>query len=334
MTRNARILVSLITASIAVAVLSFAGVSAAAERPASPATATTAPPFGHVFVIMGENTALSQLTSKTTPYLIDTLKPSSAWITNDYSFPVDGSLANYIGLTSGQYIPCEVHNLLPDKCHQNVPNVFQQLSSTGRSWRVWAEGATGPCDFIDSGMDWTKNVYSAHHNPAIYYDGIVGGVYDEGVRPRTACIQNDLAAGTTGPNDTSALDAALASGDVGNLNLIVPNDCENGHDPCGTRNPFGQFDSFLQREIPKIEASPAFGTNGVIVVTYDEGADKPFPNRFNIPLAIIGPQVKTGVYGGANHVSHYSVLRAIEDGFGLTRLGGAATAQPLPNVFG
>jgi hypothetical protein len=44
--------------------------------------------------------------------------------------------------------------------------------------------------------------------------------------------------------------------------------------------------------------------------------------------------VKTAVYGGANHVSHYSVLRAIEDGFGLTRLGGAATAQPLPNVFG
>ncbi|HEV8087697.1 MAG TPA: hypothetical protein VGQ50_03405, partial [Actinomycetota bacterium] len=74
MTRNARILVSLITASIAVAVLSFAGVSAAAERPASPATAITAPSFGHVFVIMGENTALSQLTSKTTPYLIDTLK--------------------------------------------------------------------------------------------------------------------------------------------------------------------------------------------------------------------------------------------------------------------
>ena len=40
------------------------------------------PSFPHVFVIIGENTALSQLTPQTAPYLVDTLKPSSAWITN------------------------------------------------------------------------------------------------------------------------------------------------------------------------------------------------------------------------------------------------------------
>src|SRR5436305_1566129 len=222
MNRTVRILFASLAIAIAVAAVPLAETSLAAQ-PSPPTSAG----LQHIFLIVGENTARSQVTSKTTPYLIDTLKPASAWITNDYSFPVDGSLANYIGLTSGQYIPCEAHNLLPDKCHQGVPNVFQQLSATGRSWRVWAESATGPCDFIDSGMDWTKNVYSAHHNPAIYYDGIVGGVYDEGVRPKAACLQNDLPAGTTGPNDTSALDAALASGNVGNLDVIVPNDCEN-----------------------------------------------------------------------------------------------------------
>jgi hypothetical protein len=331
MNATARIFASM-TSLVLLLAMATAGRSAAAVRP--PTTPAGVPTLGHVFVIIGENTARSQVTSSTTPYLVNTLKPSSAWITNDYSFPVDGSLANYIGMTSGQYIPCEVHNLLPAKCHQSVPNVFQQLTSTGRTWKVWAESATSPCDFIDSGMDWSKNVYSVHHNPALYYDGIVGGVYDEGVRPLTSCLQNDIPMGTTGPNDTSAFDAALATGNVGNLNVIVPNDCENGHDPCGTKNPFGQFDSFLQREIPKIEASPAFGSNGLILVTYDEGADKPYPNRFNIPLAAIGPQVQPGTYGGPAAVSHYSVLRTIEDGFGLPRLGGAANAQPLDRIFG
>ena len=72
----------------------------------------------------------------------------------------------------------------------------------------------------------------------------------------------------------------------------------------------------------------------MIFVTYDEGADKPYPNRFNILLDAIGPQVVPGIYGGTGKVSHYSVLRAIEAGFGLPYLGGAADATPLPKIFG
>ncbi len=325
-----------ITASILSAFLLVAGTPTGQGSEATPLSNlphNAVPAFGHVFVIIGENTALTQLTERSTPYLVNTLKPESAWVTNDYSFPVDGSLANYIGMTSGQYIPCEVHNLLPEKCHQDVPNVFQQFLDTGRSWKVWTESATGPCDFFDSGMDWTKNVYSAHHNPAVYYDGIEGGVYDEAIKPKQSCLQNVLPTGTTAANDTSSLDSALASGAVGNLNVIVPNDCENGHDPCGTHDPFGQFDEFLRREIPKIEASPAFGTNGVIFITYDEGADKPYPNRFNILLDIVGAQIRVGVYGGSTKLSHYSVLRTIEDGFNLPFLGGANSAPPLAHIF-
>ena len=92
------------------------------------------------------NRALTQLSARATPFLVNTLKPSAAWLENDYSFRVDGSLANYIGMTSGQYIPCEVHNLLPEKCHQNVPNIFNQLDVAGRTWKTWLEGGTARCD--------------------------------------------------------------------------------------------------------------------------------------------------------------------------------------------
>ena len=331
MPHRLRTLAPLLSALVLVTLLPASRGSAA--RPERAAANDGVPTLGHVFVIIGENTALTQLSAKATPFLVNTLKPSAAWVENSYSFRVDGSLANYIGMTSGQYIPCEVHNLLPEKCHQDVPNVFDQLGGAGLSWKVWTESATGPCDFFDSGMDWAKNVYSAHHNPAVYYDNIEGGVYDEAITPKHACLRNVLPTGSTAPNDTSALDSALASGAVSNLNVIVPNDCENGHDPCGTNNAFGQFDAFLRREIPKIEASPAFGSDGVIFITYDEGADKPYPNRFNVLLAAIGPLVQPGVYAGAGRVSHYSLLRTIEDGFALPYLGGAASAQPLPDIF-
>jgi hypothetical protein len=316
---------------VSAATLATRGAVAPASAAASQSglSAGTAPAFGHVFVIVGENTALGQLNATNAPYLMNTVRPHSAWVTNYSSFKVDGSLANYIGLTSGQYIPCEAHNNLPDRCHQNVDNVFSQLNLAGMSWRQWSKSATGPCDFMDSGTAWNFNTFSAHHIPAVYYDSITGGVYDEAVRPSPPCMHDVLPMGSTSPNDTSTFDAALASGDVGNLNLVVPNDCENGHDKCRPGSRLGQFDAFLAREIPKIEASPAFGANGAIFVTYDEGADKPYPNRFNVLLAAMGPTVQDGTYEGGTPWGHYSLLRALESGFNLSYLGGAQTARPL-----
>ncbi|MGH2597469.1 MAG: alkaline phosphatase family protein [Actinomycetota bacterium] len=327
---------SVILSLILAASMSLFGSSASATSPRSRTLGGRegVPAFGHVFVIIGENTALGQLRARRTPYLVNTLKPNAAWETNYYSFHADGSLANYIGLTSGQYTRCDVNNNLPVKCHQDVNNLFHQLDQAGLTWKLWAESATGPCDFIDSGMAWTGNVYGAHHNPAIYYDDIVGGVYDENKAPKQECIDNVVPMGTTASNDTTAFDAAAASGDVADVNFIVPNDCENGHDPCfGSGNRFGQYDAFLQREIPKIEASPAFGTDGVIFTTYDEGADPPYQNRHNILLAASGPLVRPGTYGGGRHFTHYSLLRTIEDGLGLAYLAGANTARPLTDFW-
>src|SRR5712691_8935386 len=129
---------SLSLAALAALTVSGAGASAASRSARSIGGKEGVPAIGHVFVIIGENTALGQLSAKRTPYLIDTLKPASAWVTNDYSFPVDGSLANYIGMTSGQYMRCDINNNLPVKCHQDVNNLFHQLDQAGLTWKLWA----------------------------------------------------------------------------------------------------------------------------------------------------------------------------------------------------
>jgi hypothetical protein len=288
------------------------------------------PAFGHVFEIVGENTSLSQITPTHAPYLTGTLKPQAAWLTNYHSLHHTSSLGDYIGLTSGQFTRCEANNDLPNHCNQDVPNLFQQLDATHLQWREWNESADNACDFVDHGAGWAKNIFSAHHSPSVYFTGISGGKYDEAIRPARECLKNDLPMGSTAPNDTSRFDHALTTGSVGRFNLVVPNDCENGHDRCGTKDPVKQFDSFLAREVPKIEASPAFGSNGLIVITWDEGADPPLGSHHPLTLAI-GSQVNSGVYQGA--YTHYGLLRTVEDGFGLAHLGAARNAKPINSIW-
>ena len=49
--------------------------------------------------------------------------------------------------------------------------------------------------------------------------------------------------------------------------------------------------------------------------------------------AAIGDPVVTGVYG--SFANHYSLLRTLEDAYGITtHLGGAASAGTLGNIWG
>jgi hypothetical protein len=287
------------------------------------------PHLGHVFLIVGENTSLRQLTPRSAPYLTGAFRDGAAWLTG-YHALVDGSLANYVAIVSGQYLRCEVQNAAPDHCHQTVPNLFSQLDSRGIPWISWMESAANACDLSDSGAAWSKNIYSVHHNPALYFTQIQGGKYDEAIRPSAECIRRDVPMGTTAPEDTSALDRALRSGRAGRFNLIVPNDCENGHDPCG-RNPVSGFDAFLAREIPKIRRSPAFGKDGAIVVTFDEGADTG-RDRKNVLLAVVSPLARPGRYAARGY-DHYSLFRTIEEGFGLPPLARAAKAHSIDVIW-
>ena len=314
------------------------GAACCALLAAAPATAAAAaarpdgvPAFGHVFVIVGENTSASQITRAHAPFITGTLEPRAARLTRYSVLPRSSSLGQYIGMMSGQFIRCEADNDLPSaRCHQSVPNLFAQLDRTHRTWMDWQESMTNACDIFDHGSAWSRNIYSAHHNPAIYFTGIEGGRYDEALSPRAECRADDVPTGSNAPDDTSALDAALASGQVGDFNLIVPNDCEDGHDPCGTHDRVRQFDAFLAREVPLIEASPAFGGDGVIFITWDEGSDPPLDPRHVLTL-VAGRAVRPGAY--SQRVNHYGLLRTIEDGLGLSHLAHARTAHAIRGAW-
>jgi hypothetical protein len=122
--------------------------------------------------------------------------------------------------------------------------------------------------------------------------------------------------------------------------MVIPNGCHDGEANCKpVNNRYTQFDDFLAAEVPLIEASPAFGDNGVIIITYDEderaggiAAKNGLGSGGQVVCAILSPLAVHGSYGQAYY--HYSVLRTLEDGFGLAGyLGDANAVRPFSGLW-
>jgi phosphatidylinositol-3-phosphatase len=137
---------------------------------------------------------------------------------------------------------------------------------------------------------------------------------------------------------------------------ITPNLCDDGHDiPCVTGQPGGltQIDRFLAHWVPLIMASPAYKAGGLILITFDEGTTDSAccgetagrsaahpntaepglggPGGGDVGLVALSPYIKPGTVSTVDY-NHYSMLRTIEDIFGLSHLGDAA--EPGVRSFG
>jgi hypothetical protein len=313
-----------------------------AGRASSPALEGV-PRFGHVFVIVGENTTYSHLKSTNAPYLMGDLRARSAWLTR-YRATTHWSQANYIALTSGRFTRCEQQDY-GASCHDDVNNIYHQLDVTHQTWTTWLEGGTAKCD-TGSGSTCPPQGpcpltgFYTTGNPPINYADIEGegGVWSA-TNKSQECLQNDIYAGPENA-PMGHFNHALASGEVSAFNLVLPNGCEDGEGNCKpTNNRYRQFDDFLAREVPKIEASPAFGSDGVIVITYDEDQRKDgmakkhgFGSGGPVVCAVLSPLVRPGEYAGTHY--HYSLLRTLEDGFGLHHhVGHADDVDPISEIW-
>src|SRR5438093_5332818 len=118
------------------------------------------PSLGHVFLIIGENTDLSQLNKTNAPYQLGTIEPNSAWLTNYFAL-THYSEANYVGMTSGQFTACQQFDYSAASCHQRVNNLFHQLDLAGVSWLAWMESMPEPCTLTSTGSPKEQNQYGA-----------------------------------------------------------------------------------------------------------------------------------------------------------------------------
>jgi hypothetical protein len=107
------------------------------------------------------------------------------------------------------------------------------------------------------------------------------------------------------------------------VSFVVPNLQDDMHD--GTVK---QGDTWLKSHLDAY-VQWAKTHNSVFVLTFDED-DNTTANL--IPTIITGAGVKTGTY--TENINHYSVLRTIEDAYGLPHAGAAANATPITDIWG
>ncbi|HUP93243.1 MAG TPA: alkaline phosphatase family protein [Solimonas sp.] len=245
-----------------------------------------------------------------------------------------------------------------------VPTVANQLQDAGLEWKGYMEdmgndperdgGATCAHPAVNS-QDPTQSAdaadnYAVRHNPFMYFHSIIDDQAncDARVVPLTA-LEADLASLATTPEYV----------------FITPSLCHDGHDePCVNGEPGGlvSADEFLRTWVPKIMASAAFQKDGLLIVTFDEaeanpeepdgsdasaccgelpGYNTPLPGIFGlgggrVGAVLVSPLIRPGTVSEVPY-NHYSLLKSVEDIFGLPYLGYAGQAALVsfgPDIFG
>jgi acid phosphatase len=106
--------------------------------------------------------------------------------------------------------------------------------------------------------------------------------------------------------------------------MVVPNLCNDMHD-C----PIATGDAWLENNIDAY-VQWASAHNSLLILIWDEDDSATAANR--IPLVFAGAEVKVG-YTSTATLTHYNVLRTLEDMYALAPLSNAATAAPITDVW-
>ncbi|HEY2129770.1 MAG TPA: alkaline phosphatase family protein [Streptosporangiaceae bacterium] len=106
------------------------------------------------------------------------------------------------------------------------------------------------------------------------------------------------------------------------VSFVIPNLCDDMHD-C----PVASGDSWLRAHLSGY-ASWAMTHHSLLIITWDENDGSP---GNQIPTIVAGQPVRSGRY--AEPITHYSVLRTLEDLYRLPLTGHAATAPLITGMW-
>jgi hypothetical protein len=224
-----------------------------------------------------------------------------------------------------------------------------QLAAKHLTWKAYVEGmdeagapaaatsacvhpALGATDSTSALTPPAGQAYATFANPFAYFHSLIDS---------SACASGDVGLGQL----TSDLASAKSTPSFA---YIAPGRCDDGNPtPCAPGQAAGMVpaDAFLQRVVPEILGSKAYREGGLLAITVDEApssgefADSSsccgqpsFPN-LPAPTGALGPSgggqvgallLSPFIKGGSldqEPYNHFSLLRTVEDLFGLSHLG-------------
>jgi hypothetical protein len=341
--------------------------SGRAAGPRAVSSRASLPRVRHVFVVNIENKGFRATwgARSAAPYLARTLRAEGLLLTR-YFATAHHSLGNYLAQVSGQgpdyatqhdcavYTPFRVTRptrspgqVVGNGCvyPSKVGTLPGQLDAAGLTWRGYMEDMATPCQHPRLGArdPWFSGTateqYATRHDPFVYFRSVIS---------RPAYCRAHV-------KPLSALTSDLRTvSHTRNLSYISPDLCHDAHDarcPGGGPGGLRAANAWFKTWVPRILHSPAFGKDGMLVITADESegvtqdsrgccGESPGPNAARpgidglgggrVGALVISPFVTPGASSGTTY-NHYSLLGSIEDLFGLPRLGYART---VTHVFG
>jgi hypothetical protein len=350
-----------LTRSLALAVSLAAPLGASAGFAApSPAVVGDAavPRYAHVFVVVEENKDYAEILGGPYAPAIGRLAKSYGNATHFYG-EVHPSEGNYVALVGGDTYgihdddafycaPGSIDVKCPNAVVQpgyrthtiDAPHLGSQLEAAGLTWKGYYESLPAPGS---TALTATDPAYDSGTKKTALYASKHSGFLN------FASVQND-------PHRADhlvgfdRLDSDLASGAVPSFALVVPNQCNDMHGLTGPKVPadcdhanvpplIGRGDRALESLVAKIQRSSVWKSaeNVAIVVTFDEdasdgregccGVEPASLGNFgggHIPTIVVTNHGPRGVSDPTPY-NHYSLLRTLEDAFGIREyLGHAA----------
>jgi phosphatidylinositol-3-phosphatase len=352
-------------AALASAILMAGAVASAVSQIYAAVTDREAVPhYDHILVMVEENKGYATVLDHGYAPNISRLASTYGMATQMYA-EVHPSEANYVALIGGDTFG--IHDDDAWYCVPNAnrpfckgadapgyvphliagPNLASQLKAKGLGWRAYLENLPEPGSLaIMSSESATEPaaLYAAKHTGFTNF----ATVHDDADRAQELV-------------GFDALTADLRSGNVPAFALIVPNQCNEMHGIDSPKAPaecakgdeglVRRGDAVVGELVASIQASPIWKTgNTAIVVTWDEdgkadrvpGApqaccviDAHNPGGGRIPTIVItnhGPRARTD----STPYDHYSLLRTVEDAFGLDghlRHAGDAGVHAMAPLF-
>jgi len=182
-----------------------------------------------------------------------------------------------------------------DSCPHSfsTANLGRQLINAGATFKGYSESMPS-----DGYTGCTSGTYARKHNPWVNFTNV----------PSTSNLRF-----TDFPTTYSNLPT---------VSFVVPNLCNDMHD-CSVST----GDSWLKSRLDGY-VQWAKTHNSALVLTFDED-DHSASNR--IATVLVGQHVKTGSF--SEKVTHYRVLRTLEDMYSLPHAGNAASTTPITDIW-
>ena len=257
------------------------------------------PRFEHVIVVMFENHGAAQVLADPLATTFRRLGESYATLEN-YDAVAHPSLPDYLALVSGYTF--ELHTDCT-ACVFRVPNLADTLAARSLTWRTYVED-------IPPNLAHVRRPAVKARIPFLYFRDVLSS-------PRR---MRDIV-------PLSAWERDVRARRLPNFSLVIPDLCHDMHN-CSIRTGNRWLASFMR---PLLR--PGELARSVVFITFDEAerADDRGGGG-QVPALVVGPLVRPDSLT-AEPLDHYSLLRTIEDAWGLPRLGRSATARPITGIW-